>query len=78
MGLFVVAFVNGQLFYFNYKYFLLLLSLFLFISTFFSYLMFCLTFRKKEEEKKEKWMIIALTTTIVGTYNILHGVTQAR
>ena len=54
MGLFVVAFVNGQLFYFNYTYFLLLLSLFLFISTFFSYLMFCLTFRKKEEEKKEK------------------------
>ena len=32
---------------------------------------------EEEEEKKENWMIIALTTTIVGTFNVLTGVTKA-
>ena len=33
--------------------------------------------KKEEKEKKENWMIIALTATIIGTFNVLTGVTKA-
>ena len=33
--------------------------------------------KKEEKEKKENWMIIALTTTIITTFNVLTGVTKA-